>query len=163
MVSRFLTAAGLSAALAVGSCTPIKKDGAEDASVNSGAESRTRSGAPADAVPPDAAPPGPAEEGMPPLSTAPPLEASISFESGVRPILESRCRPCHFPGGTLYAKLPFDRPETVRLLGERLFTRIQKEEERALIRAFLAQPAGPSDAPSPAGSGAATRGDRGGL
>jgi hypothetical protein len=60
-----------------------------------------------------------------------------SFEADIKPIL-SRCTPCHFAGGKMYDKLPFDRPETVVKLGERLFTRIRKEEERAKIRQFLA-------------------------
>jgi len=60
-----------------------------------------------------------------------------SFEADVKPILQ-RCTPCHFAGGKMYEKLPFDRPATVVKLGERLFTRIQKDEERATIRRFLA-------------------------
>ncbi|HKS24703.1 MAG TPA: hypothetical protein VJZ76_18040 [Thermoanaerobaculia bacterium] len=60
-----------------------------------------------------------------------------SFDADVKPILQ-RCTPCHFPGGKMYDKLPFDRPETVVKLGERLFTRIHKEDERAKIRRFLA-------------------------
>jgi hypothetical protein len=61
------------------------------------------------------------------------------FTRDVRPILEQRCQPCHFPGGKMYAKLPFDKPETIHKLGERLFTRIRKDDEQAVIRAFLAQ------------------------
>lgn len=65
------------------------------------------------------------------------------FTRDVRPILEKRCQPCHFPGGKMYAKLPFDNPETIHTLGEQLFTRIKKDEEQAVIRAFLrAQGAG---------------------
>ena len=64
--------------------------------------------------------------------------SKIDFATQVRPIL-NRCQPCHFSGGTMYAKLPFDRPETVRKLGEKLFTRIKAEEERKIIREFLAQ------------------------
>lgn len=67
----------------------------------------------------------------------PPAAAVPSFEAEIKPILQ-RCTPCHFPGGKMYDKLPFDRPATVVKLGERLFTRIQKEEERAKIRRFLA-------------------------
>ena len=63
----------------------------------------------------------------------------VDFTRDVRPILEKRCQPCHFPGGKMYAKLPLDKPETVHELGERLFTRIKRDEEQALIRAFLAQ------------------------
>jgi hypothetical protein len=39
----------------------------------------------------------------------------------------------------MYEKLPFDRPETVKKLGEKLFSRIQAENDRKIIREFLAQ------------------------
>jgi len=65
--------------------------------------------------------------------------ARVDFQTEVRPILEARCQPCHFAGGKMYARLPFDRPETIRTLGEKMFTRIKDEREVALIRSFLAQ------------------------
>ena len=48
--------------------------------------------------------------------------------------------PCHFQGGKVYDKMPFDKPETVIRLGEKMFTRIKDEKEVRLIREFLAQP-----------------------
>jgi hypothetical protein len=39
----------------------------------------------------------------------------------------------------MYERLPFDRPETVTKLGEKLFTRIRAENERKIIREFLAE------------------------
>jgi hypothetical protein len=63
---------------------------------------------------------------------------TVDFEKQVRPIL-NRCQPCHFEGGRMYGKYPFDKPATVHLLGEKLFTRIKDEQEQAIIRAFLAQ------------------------
>lgn len=69
----------------------------------------------------------------------PTVNHPVDFARDVQPILEKRCQPCHFPGGKMHAKLPFDKPETIRHLGQRLFTRIKKEEEQAVIRAFLAQ------------------------
>ena len=65
--------------------------------------------------------------------------SKVDFESQLRPIFESRCMPCHFAGGKMYERLPFDRPETIKLLGSKLFTRIKDENERRLIREFLAQ------------------------
>lgn len=62
----------------------------------------------------------------------------IDFTTQVKPILV-RCQPCHFSGGSMYEKLPFDRPETVTKLGEKLFTRIQSDNERQIIREFLSQ------------------------
>jgi hypothetical protein len=63
-----------------------------------------------------------------------------SFGTRVRPMLETRCSPCHFEGGKVYGRLPFDRPEVVRRLGSaRLFTRLKDEKDRAVIREFLGE------------------------
>ena len=70
--------------------------------------------------------------------SAPPPK-DVDFARDVRPILEKRCQPCHFTGGKMYDKLPFDRAETIDKLGTKLFTRIKKEEEQAVIRGFLAR------------------------
>ena len=67
--------------------------------------------------------------------------ARVDFDREVRPLLESKCMPCHFKGGTMYERLPFDRAETVTKLGTKLFTRIKDEKEQRLIRDFLAQQA----------------------
>ena len=69
----------------------------------------------------------------------PPPPKPVDFQRHVQPIREKRCQPCHFEGGKMYASLPFDKPETIRKLGTKLFTRIKKDEEQAVIRAFLAQ------------------------
>ncbi|HEX4961215.1 MAG TPA: hypothetical protein VF173_10290 [Thermoanaerobaculia bacterium] len=72
-------------------------------------------------------------------SPHPPKAQAVDFPTQVRPILEKRCQPCHFTGGTMYEKMPFDRPQTIRTLGEKMFTRIKEPKEQALLRAFLAQ------------------------
>jgi hypothetical protein len=69
----------------------------------------------------------------------------VSFESDIRPILEHKCQPCHFRGGKMYARLPFDQPQTIVKLGTRLFSRIKEEPQRQLILRFIAaatKPAG---------------------
>jgi hypothetical protein len=63
----------------------------------------------------------------------------IDFDSQLKPIFKAKCMPCHFSGGQMYDRLPFDRPETIRKLGTKLFTRIKDENERHLIEEFLAQ------------------------
>ena len=63
----------------------------------------------------------------------------IDFATQVRPLLESRCTPCHFAGGKMYERLPFDRPATIKKLGTKLFTRIKDEKEQRLLSEFLAQ------------------------
>jgi hypothetical protein len=72
-------------------------------------------------------------------ATAPskPAAPGVEFVRDVQPILAARCQPCHFPGGIMYGKLPFDRGATVRTLGERLFTRIKAADEQRVIREFL--------------------------
>ena len=62
------------------------------------------------------------------------------FGKELKPIFQARCQPCHFSGGQVYDKMPFDKPETITRLGMKLFTRIKDEKEQRLIREFLAQP-----------------------
>jgi hypothetical protein len=39
----------------------------------------------------------------------------------------------------MYERMPFDRAETIKKLGTKLFTRIQEENHRRIIREFLEQ------------------------
>lgn len=66
-------------------------------------------------------------------------KARVDFDSQLKPIFQSKCMPCHFSGGQMYDRLPFDKPATIRKLGTRLFTRIKEENDRRLIEDFLAQ------------------------
>jgi len=61
----------------------------------------------------------------------------VVFREQVQPILEKRCRPCHFPGGDQYGKLPFDAPRTVVRVGKPVLQRLKEPEEAATLRAFL--------------------------
>ena len=72
-------------------------------------------------------------------STGPSASPKVDFQTQIKPILQQRCQPCHFSGGVMYQRLPFDRPETIKTLGSKLFTRLKDEKERQLIRQFLAQ------------------------
>jgi len=71
------------------------------------------------------------------------IAEKVDFARQVKPILEARCQPCHFSGGTMYQRLPFDQPKTIITLGTKLFTRIKDEQEQHLIREFLAQQSAP--------------------
>ena len=66
-------------------------------------------------------------------------KAHVDFETQLKPIFKSKCMPCHFSGGQMYDRLPFDRPETIRKLGVKLFTRIKEPDDRQLINDFLTQ------------------------
>jgi len=66
-------------------------------------------------------------------------ETEVSFENDIQPILKAKCQSCHFAGGRMYDKLPFDRAETIKKLGTKLFTRIRDEHDQKLISQFLSQ------------------------
>lgn len=67
------------------------------------------------------------------------VKVRVDFDTQLKPIFQSKCMPCHFSGGQMYERLPFDKPATIRKLGTRLFTRIKDEDNRRLIEDFLSQ------------------------
>jgi hypothetical protein len=71
-----------------------------------------------------------------PVSAARP---QINFDTQVKPIFKSNCMPCHFSGGQMYDRLPFDKSATIKQLGTKVFTRIKNEDDRRMIEAFLTQ------------------------
>src|SRR5215470_9260455 len=56
----------------------------------------------------------------------------VDFDTQLKPIFQSKCMPCHFSGGKVYDRLPFDTPATIRKLGTKLFTRIKEDHDRKL-------------------------------
>ena len=72
-----------------------------------------------------------------PASSEP--KTRVDFDTQLKPIFQSKCMPCHFSGGQMYDRLPFDKPATIKKLGTRLFTRIKEEHDRKLIEDFLTQ------------------------
>ena len=90
-------------------------------------------------APPVATPAAPPASSADAVAAPASAAAAADFAHDVRPILEKHCQPCHFEGGKMYERLPFDRAETIQRLGTKLFTRIKAEDEQAVIRRFLAQ------------------------
>ena len=80
-----------------------------------------------------------------PTTSAQTLAEKRTFASDIRPILQSSCQPCHFQGGKMYEKLPFDKPETITKLGTKLFTRIKDEDQQRVIREFLSEQSATAD------------------
>ncbi len=72
-------------------------------------------------------------------STPSAAKTRVDFDIQLKPIFQSKCMPCHFNGGQMYDRLPFDKPATIRKLGTRLFTRIKEDNDRRLIEDFLTQ------------------------
>ena len=61
-----------------------------------------------------------------------------TFHSNVLPLLQSNCKPCHFPAGKVFKKLHFDDYKTVASLGKKLNTRLKKQEQQAIINGWIA-------------------------
>ncbi len=64
---------------------------------------------------------------------------SINFKKQIQPILEKNCSPCHFPGGKMYEKLPFDKGETIVDHEAAIFKRLKNEEDLSLVKQYLRQ------------------------
>jgi hypothetical protein len=64
---------------------------------------------------------------------------AIGFEKEIKPIMIKNCSPCHFPGGKLYERLPFDKDTTIINHSAGILKRIKKEEENELLKKFIAQ------------------------
>ncbi|HET6976681.1 MAG TPA: hypothetical protein VFI24_10190 [Pyrinomonadaceae bacterium] len=73
------------------------------------------------------------------VTASSPTKERVDFDTQLKPIFQSKCMPCHFTGGQMYDRLPFDKPATIRKLGTRLFTRIKEDNDRRLIEDFLTQ------------------------
>ena len=64
---------------------------------------------------------------------------TINFTTQLQPIFVTRCSPCHFPGGKMYERLPFDKAETILGHQEGILRRIKDEKENSLIRQYIEQ------------------------
>lgn len=73
------------------------------------------------------------------LSSIEITDSVIDFKTQVQPILQKNCSPCHFPGGKLYEKLPFDKGETILNHQAGVLKRIKNEEEAKRISDYVAR------------------------
>jgi hypothetical protein len=64
---------------------------------------------------------------------------TVNFKTQVEPIFEKHCNPCHFPGGKMYEKLPFDQGETIINHQAGILRRIKGEDDVRLIKQYLEQ------------------------
>jgi hypothetical protein len=64
---------------------------------------------------------------------------AIGFEKQIKPIFVKNCSPCHFTGGKMYERLPFDKDTTILNHHEAILKRIKNEEENSLLKNFVLQ------------------------
>src|SRR6478735_7908798 len=63
----------------------------------------------------------------------------IDFNTRIKPIFVSRCSPCHFSGGKMYERLPFDKDVTLVNNVDKIMKRVEKDEKKAIVKEFLLQ------------------------
>jgi hypothetical protein len=71
------------------------------------------------------------------VSKAP--DKKIDFEKEVLPVLVKNCSPCHFTGGKMYDKLPFDKAATLIDHADKILKRVEKDENKAIVKEFILQ------------------------
>jgi hypothetical protein len=64
---------------------------------------------------------------------------TIEFDRDIKPIFGQNCSPCHFPGGKMHGKLPFDRDTTIINHAASILKRIKNEPENSLLKEFIIQ------------------------
>jgi hypothetical protein len=90
-------------------------------------------------------PPGPAISETPaaaPAARAGPAAgapADAVFAATVRPILASRCTPCHEKGGRMYERLPFDDGSVVASHADSVVRRLKEPKEKEAVQAWVAR------------------------
>lgn len=73
-----------------------------------------------------------------PVKTLNILKDTIDFATQIQPILVKNCSPCHFTGGKMYEKLPFDKDTTIINHEAGILKRI-KGDENVLLKSFIRQ------------------------
>jgi hypothetical protein len=66
---------------------------------------------------------------------------TVNYQTQIQPILQMTCSPCHFPGGKMYEKMPFDKGETIISHEAGILKRIKDEQKVALIKKYIRQKA----------------------
>ena len=66
------------------------------------------------------------------------LKDTIDFINQVQPVLVKNCSPCHFIGGKMYSRMPFDKDSTIINHETGILKRF-KGDENAVIQTFIGQ------------------------
>jgi len=73
-----------------------------------------------------------------PVQKAIAVKDTIHFTNQIQPILVKNCSPCHFTGGKMYERMPFDKDTTIINHEAGILKRI-KGEENLMIKTFIHQ------------------------
>jgi hypothetical protein len=64
---------------------------------------------------------------------------TVNYQTQIQPLLQMTCSPCHFRGGKMYEKMPFDKGETIIAHEAGILKRIKDEQKVALIKKYIKQ------------------------
>jgi len=73
------------------------------------------------------------------MSATVPGNDTVNFSKQLLPLLQKKCSPCHFSGGKMYEKMPFDNGVTILNHETGIVKRIKDQPAVALIRQFILQ------------------------
>ena len=73
------------------------------------------------------------------VPASPATTTKIEFEKDIQPILQSHCTPCHFKGGKMYERMPFDQSKTLVDFQQGILRRLKNEDELAKVKEYLTQ------------------------
>jgi len=69
-----------------------------------------------------------------------PVVDSINYALQIQPLLQQKCSPCHFTGGKMYERMPFDKGATIINHEEGIVRRLSKDQDLVLlIKQYIAQ------------------------
>lgn len=71
--------------------------------------------------------------------TSSPKIDTVNFKTQLQPVFQKNCSPCHFPGGKMYEKMPFDKGETILSHEAGIVKRIKNENELIILKQFIRQ------------------------
>lgn len=62
---------------------------------------------------------------------------SIAFKKEVMPLLQSKCSPCHFEGGKMYERMPFDKATTLSTHAAGILRRLNDANDKQLVEKYI--------------------------
>ena len=71
------------------------------------------------------------------LNSSTAITDTVNFNAEVMPVLKTKCSPCHFEGGKMYEKMPFDNSLTILNHQAGILKRLNTEPVGALIKQFI--------------------------
>ena len=64
---------------------------------------------------------------------------TVNYKKDLLPVLQKKCSPCHFAGGKMYEKMPFDNSLTILNHEAGILKRFKDQPEAAMIKQFIQQ------------------------